>query len=364
MTNRFPDLASFTAAVLWIHGRTVGEVASVVKWTPGQVRGFIHREFGKKPRDHMSMEERSALLNEFHANRPDDGLLPIEVFTPLQLHRFPSRPEPIEVLKRQWVADLVIASAEEDYGKRDAKIQRCKADYRTALFARGETGNKPPLVDPTTKDGRKLARDIESDVLREVKAIRSAKEEREAGMAQRGTDASAFEYLIARRLLRDPDAAALRTKQTDDEARRMEAGTHLRSLIDGTRIGGLGAIDYERATMGGGGGANLSASAYRLHCINTLGAIRSLMSTEDYLMIEAILDQEIFVWERVSGRARGVVYEDIRRVLDIISVYDSRLLAGVFTDRWGYTLPAVEWALRGEAEAIAEAARDILEGAR
>lgn len=56
-----------------------------------------------------------------------------------------------------------------------------------------------------------------------------------------------------------------------EEGRRFEAGLRFRAIIQGARTASLGAIDYERATMGVGSGLKLSLAAFKLHCIKQLG---------------------------------------------------------------------------------------------
>lgn len=367
MTKKTLSTAQFVAAVLWMHGRTTGEIAKVVGWTPGTLRGFITRQF-EKSREHMTAEERQEILDAFKADRLDGGRLKDEHFKPIDLQGKPATAKALESLKARWVECLFIAGGIEDSDRRSADQRQCNIAHRAELdFNR--KGGLPKAdggVDLLSKEGRKQARAIESDVMRLLRAKQKRKAAREAGFAdRRGRDAAALDYLYQQRLLKDRGTANDGTK-TSEEMRRLEAGQRLRSYLDGHRVGPMGAIDYERATMGSGGGAKMTLSAYKLHCIQALGSISKLMSPSDYQLIEAVVDRDAFVWEdtKAGGKARARIFDAIRHLLDVIAVHESLMTREAYYARWGEHLPDIKPANRAELARQAADVADFMERAR
>lgn len=326
---------AFVAAVLWIRGHSIGEVAKTVGWTPGQVRGFVGRQFKDNPRAAMTDDERQALLDEFKANRADGGRLRDEHFVAGRRAETP-RPQ------------MTIAE-------------------KKRLEKESPASTTPAGPDLNTRAGRKEAKRLQKEAEKIAAARQAEQEKREAGHAERrGVAASALDYLLAQRILRDPETTGPGGKSSEEQ-RRHEAGVRLRSYIEGTRIGGLGAIDYERATMGTGGGPKLSLAAYKLQCINALGEIRQMMSKTDFLMIEAVVDQDNFIWETAppATKIRARIFDGIRKLLDVVAVHERLMEHKAFHERWDEDLPEIEDRYtRSKAIAGSERIAEILEGAR
>lgn len=363
----------FIAAVLWIHGRSIGEIAKVVQWTPGQMRGFVNREFRDTPRANMDDETRRDLLAMMKASREDGDRLKDEHFLPIPLPGVPAPPtSALKALKRSWVDCRVIAEAIEDGDRRDRDVTQCNVEHRARL---GKLPEYEGGLDLSTKVGRRDARQFETEVNKMVKAEQKKQADREAGLNPRRGKvgetshgvirSSALDYLFSARILRDPGGESDKLKSSEEQ-RRLEAGMRLRKHMEGTRLGGLGAIDYERATMGSGGGGKLSLSAYKLQCIHSLGGIKKLMSPMDFAMIEAVVDQDIFIWEKAKpeSRTRRNIYEGIRHLLDIIAVHENLMTREACEARWDEPLPIIERVGRGEAISQAEAAAEFMEAAR
>lgn len=355
---------AFIASVLWIHGRTVGEVANVVKWTRGQTRGFVTRQFKDKARDHMTYDERAAELQAMKAVRRDGGRLRDEHFKPVHIQSKPApRPSGIHAVKKAWAQRLTAAEQIENLDRRQAEIVACNTEFRAKLQKMHEDKEEGGL-DLSTKIGRKQARVLEGEVTKMVRELQRAAEAREAGLnPQRGVKSSALDYLEHARLLRDSGNHGEKQKSSE-ESRRLEAGMRLRRYIEGIRVGGLGAIDYERATMGGGSGAHMTPTEYKLRCTYAIGEIRQMMSATDYTMIEAVADQDIFIWERAAAgsKTRASIFIAIRQLLDIVAVHEHLMTPDEYTSRWDETLPVVE--RRRDAREHAENIAEFMEAAR
>lgn len=316
------DRHQFVACVLWMHGRSMLEIAAVVRWTPGQVRGFLHRQFKDKPRSHLTIQERQELLGQMKADRRDGGVLKDEHFQ---------------------------------------AIPRVDGPRSAA--------EKPAEPDAGTREGRRERRRRQQQERRRQHQQEQERQAREQGHAtRRGIEAAALDYLQKRRLLRDPDTVKTMT-EASEEVRRWEAGTRLRNYIEGARLSSLGAFDYERATMGSGSGPKLSLAAYKLHCMNSLAAIRQLIADTEFALLEGIIDRDEFVWERApaESRARGELFEIIRYGLDAVAVHEDMMTRADFTARWKEELPFVDanyLKSRVDAEDLADAAAGYFSEAR
>lgn len=309
-------LRKFGIIVLWIAGRETATIARIMDVKPGVVRGVIFRTL-KQPRHDMSIETRQYLLDELRKHRVDGG----------KLHD-----------------DFFIA--------RKLKSLQMKAVEKKKAVA----------PDMKTKAGRLEQRAI--DKAKEVQAKISEQQRlrREAGGAtKRGSQAAALEYLADRKLLSDIGERDIRgeSKEISSGPRRRQAGEMLRGYIDGSRIGGLNSIDYEAA--GGGSGIGLPISAHKLQSMQTLGQLRQMMSPEDFQLIEAVVDNDEFVWERTKDRGdRASTYMAIRRILDIVAVHARLMSRDSFFYRWHIRLPITEHFTSGDARLITSQLQGLL----
>lgn len=357
---------SYIVSVLWMNGRSIHEIAKVSTWTPGKVRGFTTRTYNKPSRAHMTNGERQLALDALRAQMPEGLKLPDKLFRVLPVIGVAPEPKPRTRLKALWSQAIVDAEAVEDEDRRQDSLARCALVHRER-FSKILTSEGQP--DLSTKAGRRDLRTFEAEVVRLARAKQKEAAARQEGHAvSRGKLASALDYLFDRRLLKDA-AASGKEGRTSEEQRRHEAGTRLRAYIDGTRLGSLGAMDYERATMGSGGGPKISLSAYKLHCVHSLGTLRKLMGHDEYVLIETVIDKDDFAWDRVptSSAARARVFEAIRRALDVVAVLESLLTREAFKARWGTDLPLEplrDRQTKGEAAAQSARVADILEAAR
>lgn len=366
MTDILPDIPADTrryiAAVLWVHGRTLGEVAEVVGWTRPQAKAFTNRLL-PKARAQLDDGERQAILDHLAADRHDGGRLKPEHFKPAPLPgrpRDPSRTEIVSAIEASWGECILDARAIEDIRERGQATRDCHEQHRDKLRAAGvDEGDIP---DPGSIQGRKVVRDIERRAAQRRKREREAREQRELGGAERRP--RPLEYLFMRRML--ADGKAMSTERHSEEMRRYEAGERLQRYIDGARIATLGALDMEKATMGHSGPKAMTLSGYRLYCAQTLGAVRSMMPRPDYLALEAVLDRDQFTWEAWPEKSAGrtTELERIRRLLDVVAVYENLMAADAFADRWGDTLPIPEVPTRHAAAAQADLVTDLVGSAR
>lgn len=305
--------ATYVIKVWWIHGLSIGRIAHWSGKTTGSIRGIVHRSFDT-PRDQMSIQTRQRLLDEMKAERLDGGRL-----------------------KDEWFVALPLAN-EQRLSNREAEFPR------------------RPAPEPLSKKEAK------------AKAAKDAKDakERELGYAPRGTDAAAFEWLNQRKVLADPPSKVSHEAQSDGSGvRRLTSGLRLRALIDGTRVGNLNSIDYERS--GGGSSQPGSASAYRLECIHAVGAIRRGIRSVDALgweLIEAVVDRDEFVFHRVYASERAEIYERLRRALDVVAVSEGMMDRRAFFGRWKVHADVAEAMRRSDAKEVARVARDLLRSAK
>lgn len=357
------DTRRYIAAVLWVHGRTLGEIAEVVGWTRPQAKAFTNRLL-PKARAQLEDGERQAILDHLASDRQDGGRLRAEHFKPIPLPgrpRDPSRSEIISAIEASWGDCILDARAIKDMRERSQATRDCHDQHRDKLRAAGV--DESDIPDPSNIQGRKAVRDIERRAAQRRKREREAKELRELGGAARRP--RPLEYLYARRML--ADGKAMSTERHSEEMRRYEAGERLQRYIDGARIATLGALDMEKASMGHGGPKAMTLSGYRLYCAQTLGAVRSMMSRSDYLGLEAVLDRDQFTWEAWPEKSarRAAELERIRRLLDVVAVYEKLMSSDAFADRWGAP-PSIpdDLPTRHEAAIQADLAAELVESVR
>lgn len=320
---------SYCVAVLWMHGESLGRIAKAVKWSRSRTWGFVNRQF-KNKRGKMTIAERQVLLDEMKGRREDGDRL--------KDSHFIARP-----------------------------LEPAKSESK-----------KVEDPDLNTREGRREARRRQRAAETAARTAEKKQEQRELGhAARRGrlagtkerTTSSALEYLFDHRILRDAgeeSKTAGREGFLPEESRRLEAGLRMRALIQGARSSDLGAIDYERATMGAGGGPKLSLAAFKLHCIQRIGTLRKLLPRESYIKIEAIVDGDRFIWETepAGSKRRRRMYEFIRYWLDIVGVHESLLTREAFHVKWKFDLPIVDRVTKGDAAGQAARAAEVLESAR
>lgn len=332
MKDQMKGPRAYIVSVLWLHGNSTGEIAKAVRWTPGQVRGHVNRHC-KPAREHMSKKMRQSRLNRLKETRQDNGALRDEHFIAIDLQtKVPDSAKNAAAINRSWVAALAIDYGIEDGERRAKSEQGTNAEHRRRLCLSVKDGGLG--VDPSTKDGRRLLKDFATAAQREARAAADGRRDRSAGGAtQRGVNAAALEYLHAHRLLRD-QGSNRDVGKTPEEMRRLEAGLQLRRYLEASRLGGLGAMDYGRVSGGGSGG--MALSAYKMQCIQALGRIRQQMSKEEFLTIEAVVDQDAMIWEMEppESRARSAIYAAIRRLLDAVSVAERMMSRRAFEDLW------------------------------
>lgn len=348
VTSRMGEV-SYVIAVLWMAGWTAKAIGLATDKLRGSVKGIAQRRF-EKSREEMTIEERQAVLNELKIDRRDNGILLEGHFLAVPLREVQKRP---------------IGS---HYGNKllTGKKQAAAAEKRA---------QKPMTLQQRRRAERKAKDEDEH-----------RRKQREAGLAtRRGDAASALEFLANRQILTDAEDRGLEAfkKQIGSSGRRrLEAGLKLRGYFAGARIGGLKAVDVEMA--GGGSALGMPPSTHKLHCMDSLGLIRSMMPQNDFLMIEAIVDQDDFPWDRIRpaaededrkeanrqkrrdravDKARMRLYEEVRRALDVVAVYESLLTYEGFSVRWGRKLTKTPRADRYRAADASAEAAELLEAA-
>lgn len=308
------DKQNFVIKVWWMHGWPVGRIASWSGRTSGTVRGVVHRAFGDKSRQDMTLAERQKLLDQLKADRLDGGALRDEWFVA----------EPLQPGQR--VSGLDDINEPVSAKKKQAEI---KAERAAARQAQAEA------------------------------------RERQAGGAARGEEAAAFEWLNGRRILADP-ASKVSRDSDGSGVRRFAAGQSLRHYMDGARVGGMNSVDW--GGLSGGSGAGKTIAAHKLECIHALGAIKQGIRSVDGLgveLIEAVVDRDEFVFHRVpGGPERAEVYERIRKALDVVAVFEGMMTAASFADRWGQEIRIGEGMDWEDAAAVARQARYLVRDAK
>lgn len=315
----------YVCTVFWMEGTlSQGDIANRIKWTKGQVNGWIDRNF-RPSRALMTKDDRQMVLNLLEPLRHE-----------------------LEVMEDKKYND---------------RFQAKPIDTRAANFP--QIAKEPAPEFPDSPEGRKAKRKYEAEQRHKEN---SARHKRSQGHARkRGFDGSALEWLSVSNKLADPgekntSAAGLSLAKTGSGMRRMEAGLRLRKYIEGSRLSPLGAMDYESATMGGGGGGSkLALPTYRLHCISALGSIKQMMQPADFALIESVVDKDRFIWEDFPARSAGKrkIFEALRYVLDIIACHDRLLTHDEFKELWDEELPDPERPVRSEAAALNEIAEEL-----
>lgn len=330
--------ASFTIAVLWLHGSSVGSIAVISGRTTGSIRGIVNRTF-ETPRDQMTIEDRQAILDKMRGDRKDEGKLSERFFHALPLKET----------------------------QKPAKAKLPERDGPLIFYKPKEPKPEPlPEPDPRTRQGRKeIQRRKQEQQRKDAAEARGRAEREQGGNPRRGPQGSALEYLYGAGTLADPQQRSVDSPRQglSSRDRRKEAGLILRGLMDLCRVGGLNTVDLERV---GRGGFGIAIPARRLEAIHALGAIKKMMEDRDFELIERVVDRDEFVWEGIpSSKAKSLVYDAIRRSLDIVAVAEELMAREAFETRWGYALPVVKPIDWDDAVAMSRKARELLrEGQR
>lgn len=311
----------FCIIVLWLHGYPIKRIhawfGTKAGKSAGSIRGMVDRGL-PKPRAQMSKEERQHELDRLFADRMDGGVLPDNFFKALPLK---SRQKPVEKER------------------------------------------KPPVK---AIEKKKLTKSmIRAQIAREERerAIR------ELGGAPRGVETAALEILKGTGLLADPKE--MRSGSLEDVAkgardRRFNAGIALRSWLSSAYMSGMKTQNYE-SVGGGGGGAGVVIHAHVAEAVNNLIKLKTMMTREEFDLLNQIIVADRFAWEVPSKVARAMILEDIRRGLDIVSFFLDTMPLEDFRKRWG-SVPKKGRAVNQKAarrrsrdanKAIAAAARKI-----
>lgn len=276
--------------VLWIHGATIGEIHQAVGAKSGKtkaaIRGIVDRAF-EKPRAEMTKDERQSYLNSMRIERLDEGILDISHF---------------------------IAKAIREPARRKSAVA------------------KPEAVAVVKKKmSRKEQRKHELSEQRR-------KQLREPGFAPRGSRASPLENLFETGLLAEPEekkSGKVGAATVGNATRRYHSGERLRSILVSAYSSGLKTQNYE-AVGGGGGGAGVVIHAAVVEALENVRRLREMIFDEEFRMIDEMLRTDMFVWEVPAPKARDIVLEDIRRVLDTVSVLFEMMAPDDFLKRWGF----------------------------
>lgn len=288
------SVSKYIVAVLWMEGRLgPGDIAKQVKWTTGQVRGFYDREF-KPARAHMTRPERQAIL---------DFLKGWNV----------------------WFDVFVDARFEDRFYAKELRGERM------ARLQLEDAARPKEDREPSKKELRQIAADQAAQKRREEEE----RLKREFGYAPRGFDVDAVGWLYTNALGDKSESLAKGAMMSRD--RRREALLKFRAHLAGRSISPLQAQDYEAV---GGGGPKLALPEYRKFCIDTIGGVRQLLPAPMFMMLEAIVEQDVFIWQRSpKGAARAVTYDSIRYAADTLAVYYQMMTRDDFAARWGEHLP-------------------------
>lgn len=308
------DQINYCINVLWIHGASIGDIWNAVGAKSGKtkaaIRGIVDRAFDT-PRADMSRGDRQAILNGFRAQRLDDGILDVSHFIARPLAA-KAKPKVMAPLERKPLAKKKPLSRRE---QRKAQI--------------GE---------------------------------RRAKEIRELGLAPRGTSASPLEFLYERGLLAEPDekkSGKVGAATVGNSLRRYQAGERLRSILVSAYSSGLKTQNYE-SVGGGGGGAGVVIHAAVVEALDNANRIRGMVFDEEFRMIDQMLREDRFVFDVPAAKAKDLVLEDVRRVLDVVSVFFEMMSPDDFEKRWNFKPSLSKPADRQSARRRGRKARDAI----
>lgn len=282
---------TYCIAVLWMNGSTIAQIherfGSRAGKTPAAIRGLVDRLFNKR-RAEMTEMERAENLRELRMNRQDDGLLVNTDFIVKKV-------APAPVIKR--------------------KVE-------------------PQAVAPVKKLSRRRQK-AEDDRRKQAEADERAR--REEGFAPRSLMVAPLRYLFERGLLADPEekkAGKADLNTSGNSLRRFTTGERLHTTLISAYSSGLKTQNYE-SIGGGGGGAGVVIHAAVAEALSNIERIQRMMTREEFDMLDRMLRMDIFIWQIPSKVGEAMILEDVRRCIDVVSVFWEMMDADGFKKRWG-----------------------------
>jgi hypothetical protein len=277
---------TYCIAVMWIKGATISEIhkrfGAKAGKTPAAIRGLVDRLFDKRRAD-MTEKERADILRELRQNRQDEGLLRIEDF----------------MMGRVANAPKVERKAAEPVKKVSKRRQKAEETKR-----------------------------------RQQEAAEKAR--REEGFAPRGVMAAPLEFLYERGLLADPEEKKVGKADlitAGNSLRRYKTAERLRSTLVSAYSSGLKTQNYE-SPGGGGGGAGVVIHAAVVEALSNIERLQKMMAREEFDLLDRLLRMDVFVWQIPSQIGEAMVLEDLRRSIDLASVFWDMMTPDDFRKRW------------------------------
>lgn len=279
---------TYCIAVLWVGGSTISEIharfGARAGKTPAAIRGLVDRLFDKRRAD-MTEKERADILRGLRQNRQDEGLLRIEDF---MMGRVANAP----------------------------KVER-------------------KAIEPVKKISKRRQK-VEEKKRRQQEAAEKAR--REEGFAPRGIMTAPLEFLYERGLLADPDekkSGKAELITAGNSLRRYKTGEMLRSMLVSAYSSGLKTQNYEAVGGSGGGGAGVVIHAAVVEALSNIERLQKMILREEFDMLDRMLRMDVFVWQIPSKIGEAMILEDMRRYIDIASVFWDMMDADGFKKRWG-----------------------------
>lgn len=286
----------FCIIVTWLRGWTISKIHLSLAKRHGKtahgVRGVINKI--PKRRQDMTKDERQAMLDGLKANRIDDGMLPADYFVATPL------------------------ASDQKFRKKFEEVAR-------------EPKPEPVKPNPKTRAGR-------AEIRRRKTEERIELERRKDGFAPRGIELAPLVYLDSRKLL-DANGGIPRKGQPAAGMTRRQAGEALQTMLISAYGSGLKAADYESA--GGGGGKGVVIHAVVAENLANIASIKEMMRKEEFDLIDRMLRMDLYVWQMAGKEAEPRLLDDVRRILDTVSVFLDYLNVDGFMERWG-TVPVVK----------------------
>lgn len=280
---------TYCIAVLWMNGSTIAEIHARFGVRGGKtqaaIRGLVDRLFNKR-RAEMTERERAENLRELRMNRQDLGLL--------------------------VDSDFIV-----------------KKTSSGPAF-RMKVGPPPPPGKKLSKRRQKA----ENERRKQIEAEERAR--REEGFAPRSIMVAPLRYLFERGLLADPEekkAGKADLNTSGSSLRRFTTGERLHTTLISAYSSGLKTQNYD-SIGGGGGGAGVVIHAAVAESLSNIDRIRRMMTREEFDMLDRMLRMDIFVWQIPSKVGEAMVLEDVRRCIDVVSVFWEMMDADGFRKRW------------------------------
>lgn len=101
-----------------------------------------------------------------------------------------------------------------------------------------------------------------------------------------------------------------------------------------------------------------------MFCINTLGHIAKWLSAAELKLLEGVICNDEFVWEKAKPSHRPILFTRIHRSLDTIAVHEGLMTRKEFRDQWVDDLPYDDPPTRNEAREQAGMMAETVRGAR